>query len=1168
MDPQSQSHPSPVSRMSCRDVSTDSLAWGLTAQPNPGRARIKTVRNQTTAARERSMLIQAIVFGVLIFLIAQLLAPQVFSLELPQTNSESRVAKVMGVLQSGVGVENALSGRESHAYLLQLEANQYLRIAVDQKGVDVAMMLFGPDQKKLAEVSGPPALQGRRVLSAVTEGSGSHRLEVRSRNEEAAAGRYEVQIADLRDATQRDKSFIAGMQAMLAARGLREQGIAESLRESIKKADEAVLLFREAGDSSEEAAALLHVANVYHRMNDFPNSLDYYNKALLLFRAGSNSGGEASALTGIGYVYVGLNDYQKALDALNQSLPLYRALGDRSGEASAIQHIGRAHYLQDDYPKALELYNQALALVRSVNDRSREATVMFSIGQVYYHLGNYQKALDLYSESLSINRALLNRGAEASALSGLGQVYRSLGENAKALDYFDRWLTIARAAGERLNEAAALNNIAEVCVLMGDYQRALDLYNQALHLCRLIGNRDGEASCLNGVGSSYAGLREYQKALDFHGQALPILRAIGNRRREGYTLSQIGNTHLLLGQHQKALDYLNDALAIFRGLSVRSREANSLYTIARVLQARGDLAEARSHSNAAIRLAETFRHEFSGQQMRTSFLASVRDYYELNVDLLMNLHKQRPSDGLEALALQMSERGRARGLLDLLAEANVDIRQGVDPGLLERERSLRQVIDARAEKQTQLLRGKPAPEQVATAAREIESTIAEYQDVQAKIRATSPRYAALTQTEPLSLKQIQEQVLDADTLLLEYALGDKRSYVWAVTQTSINGYELPGRAEIEAAARSFYDLLRRSGDPETRRRGELEDSSSRLSEVLLTPVADQLGAKRLAIVADGALQYVPFGALAEPALRGHGDRRTRVTESPQRSPSASSMPLMLQHEIVSLPSASALAVMRRETKGRALAPKLVAVLADPVFDAADVRVRPATPNAGGSGKQSEEAKHLGLKRSVEETGLASGKWPLPRLLGTRREARTILSLAPAQMSRQALDFEASRENAIGEDFSQYQIVHFATHGLINNRHPELSGLVLSLVDKQGTAQNGFLRLNEIYNLRLPAELVVLSACQTGLGKDVRGEGFIGLTRGFMYAGARRMMASLWQVDDAATSELMQRFYRGVLSEKRLSPAAALRAAQIEMWKRKEWRSPYYWAAFVVQGEWK
>jgi CHAT domain-containing protein len=168
---------------------------------------------------------------------------------------------------------------------------------------------------------------------------------------------------------------------------------------------------------------------------------------------------------------------------------------------------------------------------------------------------------------------------------------------------------------------------------------------------------------------------------------------------------------------------------------------------------------------------------------------------------------------------------------------------------------------------------------------------------------------------------------------------------------------------------------------------------------------------------------------------------------------------------------------------------------------------------------------------------------------------------------EALDFKANRVTATSSELSQYRIVHIATHGLLNSEHPELSGIVLSLVDEQGRPQDGFLRLHEIYNLNLPAELVVLSACRTALGKEIKGEGLVGLTRGFMYAGAARVMASLWKVQDDATAELMKRFYRGVLKDG-MRPAAALRAAQVEMWKSKQWRSPYYWAAFVLQGEWK
>lgn len=200
-------------------------------------------------------------------------------------------------------------------------------------------------------------------------------------------------------------------------------------------------------------------------------------------------------------------------------------------------------------------------------------------------------------------------------------------------------------------------------------------------------------------------------------------------------------------------------------------------------------------------------------------------------------------------------------------------------------------------------------------------------------------------------------------------------------------------------------------------------------------------------------------------------------------------------------------------------------------------------------------------RSRGNTGVA----PLACLCFTRDEANAIAALVTEESPLVALDFNANHERAISADLAQYRILHFATHGWLDAATPDLSAVVLSLVDKDGKPQNGFLRLHEIYNLNLPAELVVLSACETGLGKDVKGEGLMSLTRGFMYAGARRVAVTLWPVNDPATAELMKRFYRGMLKEKQ-RPAAALRQAQIEMLKTR-WRSPYYWAGFVLQGEW-
>ena len=279
---------------------------------------------------------------------------------------------------------------------------------------------------------------------------------------------------------------------------------------------------------------------------------------------------------------------------------------------------------------------------------------------------------------------------------------------------------------------------------------------------------------------------------------------------------------------------------------------------------------------------------------------------------------------------------------------------------------------------------------------------------------------------------------------------------------------------------------------------------------------------------------------------------------------------------MSLPSASVLAVLRRELGDRKPATKTVAVLADPVFAPDDARVKQkVAPRRGSGSTQKQQAQNptssdpaSTLSRALRSVRGGDDRASLKRLLFSRDEAEAILSaVKPRQAGLEALDFRANRKMAMSDELSQYRIIHFSTHGLLDSRHPESSGLVLSLVDEGGQPQEGFLRLNEIYDLRLNADLVVLSACQTGLGKDVRGEGLIGLTRGFMYAGAPRVVASLWQVDDAATAELMKRFYRGVLHEK-LPPAAALRAAQIEMFKKRQWQSPYFWAAFVLHGEWR
>jgi CHAT domain-containing protein len=313
--------------------------------------------------------------------------------------------------------------------------------------------------------------------------------------------------------------------------------------------------------------------------------------------------------------------------------------------------------------------------------------------------------------------------------------------------------------------------------------------------------------------------------------------------------------------------------------------------------------------------------------------------------------------------------------------------------------------------------------------------------------------------------------------------------------------------------------------------------------MIIAPALAELGTKLLVVVADGALQYVPFAALAVNGSR----------------------PLVVDHEIVSLPSASALAIQRQTLANRQPAPKGIAVVADPVFSTADARFK---SSGGVKDVAHASASSKNDTRILEHLsgGAKNGQLAIRRLPFTRQEADQILAVAPAGANFKAIDFSANRALATSGELSQYRYVHFATHGYLDTTRAGLSAIVLSMIDEQGKPQDGFLRAHDIYNLKLPAELVVLSACETGLGKEVRGEGIEGLTRGFMYAGARRVVVSLWNVNDKATASLMQRLYLGMLRGKK-TPAAALRAAQIEMLRSKQWQSPYYWAPFVMQGEW-
>lgn len=906
-------------------------------------------------------------------------------------------------------------------------------------------------------------------------------------------------------ATAQDKNLVAAQAAYTEAERLRSQ---KRRLDAIRKYEEALQLYRAAGDRQGETATLNILASGYHAIGEKQKSLDYYDQLLQVCKATGNRQGQADALNSLGNVF-------------------------NSPDQNSVPGI-------PEKKKALEYLYQAMALYKELSAPKREALTLTAIAGIYNALGEKQKALQHLNQALLIQRSVDDRQREGYTLAQLGAIYNSLGEKRTALEYLTQSIMSFKASNDRFGEGSALTQIAAVYSSLGETDKELDYLEQALTLHKGTGN-SWEARTLTQIGAFHYLRREPQKALQFLKQALALQKANNNRGWEAQTLTYMAAVFNSLGDWPTASDYFNQAFALSR--IDRNLEANVLLNLARAERDRNNLANARQHIEKALENIESLRTMIVSQDWRASYLASKRDYYEFYIDLLMRLHQESPAKGHDAAALQASERARARSLLETLGEARIDIREGVDPQLLAREQDLQHQINYKEMQRIRLLSDKSTEEQTQQLEKELNVLLISYNEVRAQIRARSPRYAALMQPEPLTLHEIQQQVLDGETVLLEYSLGDEKSYLWVITQTDFKSFVLPKRAVIESASRRVYELLTNSNKLEARRATEL--AATELGQILLGPAVALLEKKRLLVVSEGALQYVPFAALSLPEAQG------------------SYRPLLATHEVISLPSASVLAVLRREASSREIAPKAIAVLADAVFQRNDPRLQQARLNAKPQLVDDQLGEQSDLLRSAKESGVIS----FQRLPFTRQEAEAIVNLAGGSASLKALDFAASRDTVFDAKLDQYRIVHFATHGLLNSRHPELSGIVLSLVDKDGRARDGFLRTHDIYNLKLRADLVVLSACRTALGNEVKGEGLLGLTRGFMYSGTPRVVASLWDVRDEATSRLMSHFYEKMLREN-LRPAAALRAAQLMLLKEPRWQAPYYWAGFTLQGDWK
>ncbi|HET9226447.1 MAG TPA: CHAT domain-containing protein, partial [Thermoanaerobaculia bacterium] len=665
-------------------------------------------------------------------------------------------------------------------------------------------------------------------------------------------------------------------------------------------------------------------------------------------------------------------------------------------------------------------------------------------------------------------------------------------------------LPIRQELKDRRGEGNTRRRLGQAQEMLGNRAAAMESYQQALDIAREIGDRTGEALAVGLLAQGHRNAGDLDKALELFQESARLQLELENRAGLAFARQRIGEIEARRENLDEALKILLEVRDLRRLLEDPTAQAETLTALATVERQRGRPGKALEYAEEAIGLVESVRASVAEPAFRASFLASRRLAFDLALGLSMDL-------GRVEHALALSERARARSLLDMLEESRTEIREGISPALREKEQRLAYRFGVNARK----LRMATKDEDRKTLRSELNDLLTEADQLEDEKRRSNPRYAVLNRRS-LDADGIRA-LLEPDTVLLEFALGEERSFLWLVTPRKVESFELPARTVIEAAARRSYEDVRslEKQDPE---------AHTALSKLLFEKVADRLHGRRLVIVPDGALHYIPFAALPDP-------------QDP-------SVPLVVGHEIVSLPSASVLDVQRRVLARPAPAPKAIALLGDPVFTGSDDRLPKAVPGAP----------------PVQPA-------PWGRLPATGREGKAIAKLLPPEQVFLALGPKASRATALSGELANYRVVHFATHGMIESDVPRGSFLALSILDENRQPVEGSLGLSDIYNLKLQADLVVLSGCETALGQEIRGEGLMGLTQGFLYAGAERAMASLWRVEDRATAELMIRFY-GALFQEKLPPAAALRAAQLSVRRDPARQDPFYWAPFVLQGDWR
>jgi CHAT domain-containing protein len=891
--------------------------------------------------------------------------------------------------------------------------------------------------------------------------------------------------------------------------------------------------------------------------------------------------GDGKALLAQGRVQVNRGNAEQALIALEQALKIFTAANDAKSIGQTRDALGDLYSRQGQYAVALDHYQKANESFTAANDPFNANLMLAEIGDMWFRAGKLTESRDAYGR---MNVTKIDTSAAGTAKDVQSKA-------SKGTSLFGKARGIA-SGGPSLSTASDAASIG------ADVKNTIEAEKEKYRQFIIYSIYE------TGLGRIDYANNQLEPAKTHFTNALaaadnPLYSKVGQSRRwRVASRTSLGDIALQQGRYP-------DAVKLYTAAADGARKDNrgdlrwpaqrgigkSKWMVASSEKDQKKGVKGREEAIVAYRDAlvtiEGLRQGSLGaDESRSTFLATTKDVFDeaagaLAERALMSATAGQPLAGPAladaAEAFKIVEQGRARSLLDMLGESNVNITEGVPADLLKRKQDN---LNRQQEIAQEMggLGGSEAGSKKSNAELETELTQlqTDYDSIENQIRAASPKYSSLTLPQPLTLAEVQQQVLDDKTALLEFNLGAQSSYLWAVTPSGVTLHKLPARAAIdqqalELRAQLIPEKLRTpiagintaptrglglAAGQTAGNAGAFAASSNSLYKTIIEPAAATVGTNRLLIVADGALNYIPFEALV----------------SSTGSDYAALPYLITTNEVVYAPSASVVGVIRKQSSAKPTG-KAVLLVADPVFNSNDPRAK----GAAGTTTGGADTRGLGLSSaltdvagtpSAQASGAPAQGLMLARLNGTRAEAEQIAALTKQSGGTADvwLDLNANEANIQAKDLKNYRVLHVATHGLLNAERPQFTGLVLSLVgNKTG---DGFLRTDEIFNLKLGSPLVMLSACETGLGKEKRGEGVIGLTRAFMYAGAPTVGVSLWSVSDNSTAQLMTDFYKRLLTGQGMAPSTAMRGAQQNMIAGKKYSAPYYWAPFVLVGEWK